>query len=125
MDIVSTGVAISPYVEVWQSGHGAMEVIFLHTAVLPMAHEATSDYHAVCHLYCTRPPVNVMTMTPPHNNVIVSTYAVSYSRSKDGEELLLVSDRSSVVEPLVSPPIRRRPAGERQLEWLILHSTRS
>ena len=30
MDIVSTGVAISPSVEVWQSGHGALEVVLLH-----------------------------------------------------------------------------------------------
>ena len=33
MDIVSTGVAISPCVEVWQSGHGALEVILLDPGV--------------------------------------------------------------------------------------------
>ena len=50
------------------------------------------------------------------------TYQVSYSRLKDGEELLLVFDRSSVVRR-PNPPIRRRPAGESQLEWPTLGST--
>ena len=30
MDVVSTGVVVSPCVEVWQSGHGALEVVLLH-----------------------------------------------------------------------------------------------
>ena len=44
-------------------------------------------------------------------------YLVLYSRSKDGEELLLLSDKSSVVRLLYSPPISRRPSGESQLTW--------
>ena len=109
MHIVSAGVAGSGSVEVWQSGHGALEVVLLDPAVrVP----ATSQDHSVCQLYCTRVPVNVMIM--PHNNATVSTYRVAYSRSKDGEELP-VSDRSSVVWRLLLPPISRRPAGERQL----------
>ena len=31
MDIVSTGVAISPSVEVWQSAQGALEVVLMDT----------------------------------------------------------------------------------------------
>ena len=54
MDIVSTGVVVSPCVEVWQSGHRALEVVLLNTRNWPVA---TSDYHTVCHLYCTRPTV--------------------------------------------------------------------
>ena len=30
MGVVTTGVAVSPSVEVWQSGHGALEVVLLH-----------------------------------------------------------------------------------------------
>ena len=116
MDIVSTGVAISPSVEVWQSAQGALEVVLMDTVGVD---EATSQDHAVCHLYRTRCPVNVMIMTPPHNNATVlylCTYIVSYSRLKDGEELLLVSVRSSVVQALLdTPPISRRPAGDLQL----------
>ena len=65
MDVVSAGVAISPSVKVWQSGHRAMEVVLLDTAVGELALVlATSDDNSVCHLYCTRVPVNVMIMTP-------------------------------------------------------------
>ena len=64
MDIVSTGVAISPSVEVWQSGHGALEVVLLDTAEWIGGGVATGQDHSVCHLYCTRLPVNVMIMTP-------------------------------------------------------------
>ena len=47
MDVVSTGVAISPYVEVWQSGHGALEVVLLD----PVAGiEATCDDDGVLEL---------------------------------------------------------------------------
>ena len=61
MDIVSTGVAISPSVEVWQSAQGALEVVLMDTVGTVVA---TSQDHVVCHLYRTRVPVNVMIMTP-------------------------------------------------------------
>ena len=66
MDIVSTGVAISPSVEVWQSAQGALEVVLMDTVGGVV--EATSQDHAVCHLYRTRVPVNVMIMNLPPNN---------------------------------------------------------
>ena len=60
MHVVSAGVAVSPGVEVRQSGYGALEVILLHTADgVP----ATSQDNSVCHLNCTRVPVIVMIMT--------------------------------------------------------------
>ena len=65
MDIVSTGVAISPSVEVWQSAQGALEVVLMDTVGTV---EATSQDHVVCHLYRTRVPVNVMIMNLPPNN---------------------------------------------------------
>ena len=60
MDIVSTGVPESPSVEVWQSAQGALEVVLMDTGFGVVA---TSQDHAVCHLYCTRLPVSVMIMT--------------------------------------------------------------
>ena len=65
MDIVSTGVPESPGVEVWQSAQGAMEVVLMDTVGVD---EATSQDHAVCHLYRTHCPVNVMIMNLPPNN---------------------------------------------------------
>ena len=65
MDIVSTGVAISPSVEVWQSAQGALEVVLMDTVGTVVA---TSQNHVVCHLYRTRVPVNVMIMNLPPNN---------------------------------------------------------
>ena len=62
MDIVSAGVVGSPDVEVWQSGHGALEVVLLHTVV---GVQATGDYNSVCHLYCTCQPVNVIMYNDP------------------------------------------------------------
>ena len=57
--VVSAGVPVSPYVEVWQSSQGAPEVILLHTAG---GVEATSEYDGVCqrtHAVCrTRRTVN-------------------------------------------------------------------
>ena len=57
MDIVSAGVVPPPSVKVWQSGHGAMDVVLIHMTGIEAA---TSQDHAVCHLYCTRIPMNVM-----------------------------------------------------------------
>ena len=56
MDVVSAGVAISPGVEVWQSGHGALEVVLLHTVG---GGGATGQDNSVCHLNGTRVPVIV------------------------------------------------------------------
>ena len=70
MDVVSAGVAISPSVEVWQSAQGALEVVLMDTVGTVVA---TGQDHAVCHLYRTRVPVNVMIMNlPPKNNATVS-----------------------------------------------------
>ena len=59
--VVSAGVPISPYVEVWQSGHGALEVVLLNMAEVVVA---TSQDNSVFHLYRTRVPANVMIMDP-------------------------------------------------------------
>ena len=50
MGIVSTGVSVSPCVEVWQSGHRALEVILLHTAANSTMYPATRDDDGVLKL---------------------------------------------------------------------------
>ena len=66
MHVVSAGVEVPPAVEVWQSGHGALEVVLLDTPA-GLVVVATSQDHSVCHLYCTRVPVIVMIMTIINN----------------------------------------------------------
>ena len=62
MNIVSAGVVPSISVEVWQSGHGALEVVLLDTA---FEVGATSQDNTVCHLYCTCLTENVKIMNTP------------------------------------------------------------
>ena len=64
--VVSTGVAISPGVEVWQSCHRALEVVLLDTAEGGLA---TGQDNSVCQLYCTCFPVNVG-IYPSDNSVL-------------------------------------------------------
>ena len=43
--VVSAGVPESPSVEVWQSGHGAMEVVLMHTGYQSGSHCLSSVLH--------------------------------------------------------------------------------
>ena len=47
--VVSAGVPVSSCFEVWQSGHGAMAVVFLY----PISDPATGDNDSVLKLYGT------------------------------------------------------------------------
>ena len=59
--VVTTGVPESPSVEVWQSGHGALEVVLLHPGVgVP----TTGDDDGVLELDGACIPVIITIMTP-------------------------------------------------------------
>ena len=63
MGVESTGVVVSSCVEVWQSGHGALEVVLLHSGeeiLLSTRSGATVDNNCVFQLNRTCPPVNVI-----------------------------------------------------------------
>ena len=58
--VVTTGVVVSSCVEVWQSGHGALEVVLLHPGEgMP----ATRGNYGVLQLDGACPPVIKMIMT--------------------------------------------------------------
>ena len=61
MGVVTTGLSVSPCVEVWQSGHGALEVVLLHPGACS---EATSDDDGVLKLDGACIPVIIIRMTP-------------------------------------------------------------
>ena len=72
--VVSAGVTVSPCVEVWQSGHGALEVILLHTAANSTMYPATRDDDGVLQLDGTCVAViNNNTDTQPHTSDAVLT----------------------------------------------------
>ena len=64
MHVVSTGVVLSACVEVWQSGHGALEVILLHTAANSTIYPATRDDDGVLKLDGAGTTEIIIIMTP-------------------------------------------------------------
>ena len=64
MGVVTTGVVVSSCVEVWQSGHGALEVILLHTAANSTMYPATRDDDGVLKLDGAGTTEIIIIMTP-------------------------------------------------------------
>ena len=67
MGVVSTGVPVSPCVEVWQSGHGALEVVLLHPGECTI-YPAPGDDDGVLKLDGASVPVFMMIIMTPSSH---------------------------------------------------------